>query len=307
MVQLLLSSRSSDDLRLQMFTGAFTESGEELLDVPIEVVPHGMGLMPMPEFTVVKPTVALTPGVLLSFSYPNHCTNENAYASILVAEPAPIPTRLGTLHAHEGTGVVQTLSVLGSCVDYLYTGYADLDLELADEARAYRDVWVYQLRVDGYLHGRYEADPLLAAHEHAPWDSSRGRASDRIFASCPRDPLGQGTASYLAAGVHEVVMVGRLPDGTELATDPIRVTLNCPDPVEPRVPGDPDASITPGAEADPEPAADGGADQRHEEYGCSAGRASDAGAAWVLAALALFATRRRRRPGGRCHHSRMSN
>ena len=293
MVQFLYSAASGDDVRLELLTGAFTDSGEEVLDVPFELVPRGMSLlMPEPEFTVVKPTQPLTPGVLLSLSYPNACTKQRDFASVIVADPAPIPTQLGTLHVHQGVGVVQTLSILGSCVDFLYTGYADLDIELADQARPYRDLWVYQLRVDGILHVRYEADALLSAHEHAPWDSSRGRGSERIFVSCPRDPRSQGAQSYLGPGVHEVEMVGRLPDGTELATEPVRVELSCPEPVQPHHAGAADADVA--SDANPEPAADGGAPSRRADYGCSVGRASDSGTAWLFAVLVLHANRRRR-------------
>jgi hypothetical protein len=301
MAQFFYSRAADTDVQIAVIAPGYI-LGDAPPEVPLELIPRELGGVFKLPLVVVKPTQPLTAGSLLRIRYSPGCGEEKRAASVTLTESAPLPTQLGWIHADEGIGMIKTRSGFGSCVDYINTGYADIRIELSDEAQPYADQWIYQLRVDGYLHPRFDSDPYLSPHMHAAWDSSRGRNRDRIFAACNgeleshpdlRDPMFRGTHPYLEPGIHEVAMVGTLPDGTELVTVPIQVDLRCPEPSDA-------GTASAGADAATDADAASGKPQvepsQHAAYGCSAvsGTHAPKSAAWLWL-FAIIALRRRTR------------
>jgi hypothetical protein len=98
---------------------------------------------------------------------------------------------------------------------------------------------VYELEVNGFRHPRYEQTNFRDDRLIAPWESELGREHERIFAGCNREleiygEIGvareryRAIEPYLEPGRHEVRIIGKLPDGTELRTEPVDVDLTCP-------------------------------------------------------------------------------
>jgi len=307
MAQFFYTRTDDTSVKVGLFEPGKYAEGDTAPEVPLEYFARELGGTVKLSLAVVKPMGPLVPGSLLSFRYSDGCGSDNLTAFVMLSEAAPIPTQLGTLHADEGIGFLRTMSRLGSCVSYVNTGYADIRVELSEEARPYADQWIYQLRVDGYWQDRYDADALVSSHAHAPWDSSRGRGLERIFAACngeldgrPEllDPRLRGMHPYLEPGRHDVEMVGVLPDGTELVTDAIQVELRCPAPAD---------APEPQAEPAPEPDAQSNGPpmnpSEHEAYGCAATGNAEithwGAPLWLLAAFAWrrrWLVARRRRP-----------
>lgn len=237
MLELLLNA--TDDLA---FTLTVIESRAEprVLDgLRVERVNSPWFLQP--SVLHVAPQAALESGSVLQLAYRDPCADGSpeVVVSYEVAPAAGRPEQLGTLHAveHSGEIVVGKQAARGSCIARKVTGYADLSVELSEEAKPYADQLVYELEVDGYHHPRYEQTNYRDGRLIAPWESELGREQDRIFAACNRElevyediPVGRerGFEPYLDPGRHDVRIIGKLPDGTELRTEPVAVDLVCP-------------------------------------------------------------------------------
>ncbi len=242
MVELVWTERDSVQFALTMI-----EPGKLPVEIFAQVSPLDSGAS-ITRFggTHIKPDADFQPGTELRFTYDEDCSLDRGIDSVTLAftltERAPLPVTLGTLHARERIGKfdVGGIAARGECVREIHTGYADLDLTLSEDAEPYADLFLYQLQVDGHRHGRYDDQVPNGGRVRPAWESARGRAQDRIYAACHdeldltaavMEPLAssyQEVYPYLAPGRHEVRMVGRLPDGSEVTTPPIAVDLRCP-------------------------------------------------------------------------------
>jgi len=144
-------------------------------------------------------------------------------AAFSIAASAPLPDALGVFEIEAAKVEPIELGEGAGC-----SGIDDVcairgEIALSDEARPWRDAFVYETQVDGKPWRLYRAAPL-------PIDegsSHIGRGREILFAKRP------GASSHtdvkgLSVGRHSVVIRASLP-GTQvtLETEPVEIDLNC--------------------------------------------------------------------------------
>lgn len=180
----------------------------------------------------VKPQQAVAADSTLVFEYDETCGFPTApgvvSTSFQVGPAAAPPSAIGNLRAEIKQGPVDVNGSGGMCTDSVESVYADLTIDLTDEAEPYADALRHRLLVDGervasygYYNGPYAPpDPIGT--------SILGTGKDRLLVPCAdlEDGYRPGAVSE---GVHRVQFEVLLPDDTLLTTDTIDVELRCPD------------------------------------------------------------------------------
>lgn len=239
----------------------------------------------------VRPQQPVAAGTRLVFEAETvACTDDPAlHSEILVTEQRDVPAALGKLHVDVKRSALRVATISGSCDVVIDAVYADIEVDLSDEAKPFADILRYELRLDGKSHLSF-ADSLIAS-------SVMPRGHDRVYAQCPdSDYAGPLTDAAATLGKHRLRVVGSLPDGTTVASEEVTIELKCKGPpVEIDAGSDDMGPLKPG----------GTSSQGVDAGGCAAVRSHGSHApvaAWSLAfsvAAALWRTRRRRSAGQR--------
>lgn len=262
---------SEDNVKVFVVSGDGGETETELEltggEVPSPVWPEGAD-------EVWVPAADVPVGSHLRVESSFRCSFAVPLSELTVAEPATIPTSLGTLHVTTASAPLLLWTDSASCVERVPSAYADVEVQLSAEALPFADVLRYSLLVDGehyratdFIEYEDEFDTLrgwvlsrrIVGSEHGP-------GKDRAFATCGSDlwPM-QG----VEPGQHELQMVALLPNGTLITSDVVSVDLTCPpcgadagpdctetsetDAGAPPTSAEPDASLTQQPDTDTQP------------------------------------------------------
>lgn len=155
---------------------------------------------------------------------------------ITLGPPAELPTDLGTLDVETGEGYVDVR--MGLCEDRTWVAYAELDVQFSDGARPFADMFMYELSVDGLPVSDYFMGQALN-EQGADWPSRLGGRfaygkKVLLTADCNGgfvEAEGEWLDMPIPKGTHSVTVIGTLPDGTRVASEPVDVTLDCKVPV----------------------------------------------------------------------------
>lgn len=183
----------------------------------------------------VRTSDTLPVGATLTLRAADRCDESSPDAGTLeladlrswtVTSAVPLPTELGTIDVDvTPSGTVPQATTAGSCDEPVRTSYASVTLALASGAAPWGDTFVYETLVDGIVFlpvvtlspfNSYSSQSQLFG---ASWV---GRGVDRVFARCGDMLTG------VEEGSHTIAMRGVLPDGTEVVTPSVQVTLSCP-------------------------------------------------------------------------------
>jgi len=181
---------------------------------------------------LIQPQQPLAAGSELVFEY-DDCEldpsglgpRQLASARVSIAAAAPPPKSLGKLVAELEHGEATDFDQGTACAFAIDAAWAELSVDLTDEAVPYQDVLRFELHVDGqpvqpYNDSRYPGMPRPLG------GGVLGRGRDRIVAAC--DPAERERGRHtVQLGRHRVQMVGVLPDGTRLTSDELTLDLDC--------------------------------------------------------------------------------
>lgn len=190
----------------------------------------------------VTSSEALQEGDLLRVAYGAGACEEGGepllsrHGVITLGPPAALPTDLGTLDVETGEGYVDVR--MGLCEDRTWVAYAELDVQFSDGARPFADMFMYELSIDGLPVSDYYTGQVLK-EEDADWPSRLGGRTAYgkkvlLTADCNGgfvDAEGKWLDMPVPKGTHTVTVIGTLPDGTRVASEPVDVTLDCAVPV----------------------------------------------------------------------------
>jgi hypothetical protein len=237
-------------------------------NVPFTQVADGPSMV----LTLAQP---LVPGTQYVLEETNECQYQQPIRSTFTAGPtAPLPTTLGTTQREASQrGNVTIATRGGSCSLDVDAAHASITLAHSADATPWKDLLLYETRVDGQGWAPSTAINVTTA-VGASW---RGRGRDQLYRVCV-DNHGEGQG--LAEGTHQAAFRARLPGSTtNLATPEVAVEIVCAAP--------PTGSNDPGS---------GSNDPGKDSAGCcSAGGAGASNAGWV--ALVSLLLRRRRARG----------
>lgn len=144
-------------------------------------------------------------------------------ATFSVGASSPLPAALGTFEVEPAKLEPIELSEGAGCSGTETVCAVRGEIALSDEARPWKDAFVYETRVDGKPWRLFRAAPL----PREEGSSYVGRGREILFAKRP------GVTSYvdvsgLSAGRHTVVIRASLAGTqTRLETEPVEIDLNC--------------------------------------------------------------------------------
>jgi len=218
---------------------------------------------------LIVPTNPLLENTTYTVTDGNQCEGYGVgpTASFSVGSQAPLPAVLGTVEvASEGHDMIDVASASGSCSAQVLAHRIDISPNFDALALPWTNAFHFEIYVDGELWSRSESINTPTSV----------RGTWRLYRVCESELDPYLLGSGLTAAAHEVKVKATIPGSTtELWTVPITVIAACP-----------------GEGVD----VNGDGDGDDEVGGCNATRGS--GSAWLLFALALgYSTRRKRRIG----------
>jgi len=193
-------------------------------EVPVEVVVLGAGRH---EIAVLEPLAPDAEHTLIlgSVCFGTGLADDGApQFTLKTAGESPLPgADLGELIAGEPMrGDLELASINGGCSEPIDSAYVEVAMTLAAAVGPWKDVLVFETRVDGELWAPSGFLPL-APPEGESW---LGRGVDRVYATCE---AGEGVVDpSLSPGAHLVEMRARIP-GTDivLTSSEVEVLLSC--------------------------------------------------------------------------------
>lgn len=151
----------------------------------------------------------LVPGTQYVLEETNECQYQQPIRSTFTAgATAPLPTTLGTTQREASRrGNVTIATRAGSCSLDVDAAHATITLAHAADATPWKDLLLYETRVDGQGWA-----PSTAINVTTPVGGSwRGRGRDQLYRLCA-DNHGEGQG--LAEGTHQAAFRARLPGST---------------------------------------------------------------------------------------------
>ena len=173
---------------------------------------------------LLAPDQPLAPGAAYVLSDQNTCGGQPIGPSVTfqVAGSAPLPTSLGALVETANQIGPLTVAAGAPCSAEVEAHQIGIELQLAPEAIAWRDVLHFETLVDGMV-WRPTRSAVSAVPPGASW---RGRGVDLLYRVCKTadDDVLEG----LTAGPHDVVMRATLPgSGTVVQSSSLTVHIDC--------------------------------------------------------------------------------
>lgn len=173
---------------------------------------------------LLVPDQPLAPGTAYVLEDQNTCRGMPIGPSVTfeVAEAAPLPTSLGALVETANRVGPLTVASGGPCSTEVDAHQIGIELQLAPEAIAWRDVLHFETLVDGKAWRAARS----AVSAEPPGSSWRGRGVDLLYRVCEPDQV--DVQEGLAAGPHEVVMRATLPgSGTVVQSSSLTIHIDC--------------------------------------------------------------------------------
>jgi hypothetical protein len=200
---------------------------------------------------------------------PTSCPGDAALsATYSITEKRPtLPATLGTLTATTNRAQIPIAVDTGACSELADVAYADLRIELSEEALPFAALWRYQLYVDDRVHGSF-IDSASASYRLP-------QGLDRIYAQCDGLDAGINGTTAIAPGVHVVHLAAQLGDERPLVTPDVQVELRCND-------------------SPPQEPIDSGIDEPRANVNGSCALGGSHDASWLGTLLALLSRRRRK-------------
>jgi hypothetical protein len=223
---------------------------------------------------LLVPDQPLAPGAAYVLADQNTCGGQPIGPNVTfqVADGAPLPASLGALVESANRVGPLTVAAGGPCSTEVDAHQIGIELQLAPEAIAWRDVLHFETLVDGTVWRAARS----AVSSEPPGASWRGRGVDLLYRVCETDQV--DVQEGLAAGPHAVVMRATLPgSGTVVQSSSLAVHIECK--------------------------GDGSTDADGSGGGCDAGRSGSSG--WLLLGSLLLGCVPRRGPrAGRARRDR---
>jgi|GEM_PF-4505555 len=196
------------------------------------------------QFRVIEP---LESGSELSFVRCAHVdadgeeVGDETLLTYKIGKEAELPASLGVIAATQEVGTLRIRDAGRCYVDLKGASFARVSLDLAEDARPFEAMLRYELRVDDERSWTYDDGEQ---NEQRMGTSSLGAGEDIVYVGChgeiPSELKGAAAGGppelekrltdwlqFLEPGEHRVQMIGLLPDGRKLASNTLRLDLQC--------------------------------------------------------------------------------